>query len=786
MRVVVCEKPSVARDLARVLGATAKGKGFFEGAGLRVTWCYGHMAELVAPAAYDPGWRQWRPETLPMVPEAFALQLRDGVADHWRVLSKLVRRADSLVNACDAGREGELIFRYVVELAGANSVPVERFWASSLTDTAIRAAWGSLQAGHRFDALADAARCRSEADWLVGLNATRAMTCLARSNGGQQLLSVGRVQTPTLAMIVARDREIAAFRASDFWRVRARFGPDAGTFHGFWFRPGAPEGDKKDEAALAERLDSEASARQIAEAVAGRVGRIASAARKRVRDRPPLLYDLTALQRRANQRYGLSAKRTLEVAQALYEKHKLLTYPRTDARYLTPDQVPGLSGVVEAVGSVPVYAPFADDLLSRPIQPGRRVVNPAEVGDHHAILPTDRAPRADRLSADEKRVYDLVARRLLAALSPDALFDVAQIVVDVALPEGTPLPEGVASPLQFRAMGRVCAQRGWQAVDPPRKHTDSELPPVEVGDPAAVLDAQTPRGRTRPPSRHTDASILQGMETAGRKLEDAELKRAMRSSGLGTPATRAAILQTLLQRGYVDRDGKHLVATERGCALIDAVPVDALKSAALTGRWEARLARVAEGTEARADFMEAVRTDLAQTIPLILAATPPPPEQGLRQASVSLGDCPLCGKPVREKKTVYSCDSGRSCPLVIGKRIAKRPLSKRSVQQLLTQGRTPVLKRFKSKKGKLFEASLALEDDGRVRFVFPDRGQRSQDRPSGEGEAAPAGRPVPARAVSEGSVCPDCGEGRLLRGRTALGCSRWREGCGYRAPLPSP
>ncbi len=775
MRVVVCEKPSVARDLARVLGATSKGKGFYDGAGLRVTWCYGHMAELVAPGAYDPAWRSWRPDTLPMVPKAFALQLRDGVEEHWRVLSKLLKRADSLVNACDAGREGELIFRYVVELAGATAVPVERFWASSLTDTAIRAAWGGLQPSHLYDALADAARCRSEADWLVGLNATRAMTCLARSNGGQQLLSVGRVQTPTLAMIVERGREIAAFVATDFWRVRARFGPEAGTFLGYWFRPGTRDGNNKDEASPAERLDSETSARQIAEAIKGRVGRIARATRKRVRERPPLLYDLTALQRRANQRYGLSAKRTLEVAQALYEKHKLLTYPRTDARYLTPDQVPGLAAVVQAVGAVPVYAPFSDDLLSRPLQPGRRIVNPAEVGDHHAILPTDRTPRADRLSADEKRVYDLVVRRLLAALSADALFDVAQLVVEVPLPAETALPEGVSAPVQFRAKGRVCAQRGWQAVDPPRRHTDTELPVLETGDPATVLSVEIPKGSTRPPSPHTDASILHAMETAGRKLDDAELKRAMRSSGLGTPATRAAILQTLVKRGYVERSGKHLLATDRGCALIDAVPVDALKSAALTGRWEARLSRVAEGTEDRAAFMGAVRADLSQTIPRILEAAPPPPEQGLREASPSLGDCPLCGKPVRERKTVYACDTGRSCPLVISKRVAKRPLSKRSVQQLLNQGRTPVLKRFKSKKGTLFAAALVLDEGGRVRFAFPERKERA---------AAPSSAKV-ASTPTEGALCPDCGQGRLLRGRTALGCSRWRAGCGFRAPLPT-
>lgn len=782
MRVVVCEKPSVARDLARVLRASGKGKGFFEGEGLRITWCFGHMAELVAPATYDKTWRRWRTDTLPMVPETFQLQLRKGVSDHWRVLSKLVQRASELINACDAGREGELIFRYVVELAGATGTPVRRFWASSLTDTAIRQAWSRLQPGHRYDALADAARCRSEADWLVGLNATRAMTCLARSNGGQQLLSVGRVQTPTLAMIVARDREINDFEPEDFWRVKGHFAPEAGPFHAFWFRPDVRDrparGPQRDEAPTPERLSAEQHANAVANAIQGQIGRVVEATRKRTRDRPPLLYDLTALQRRANQRYGLSAKRTLEIAQSLYEKHKLITYPRTDARFLTPDQVPGLPDVVRAVGTLPPYQACATALLQQPIRPGKRVVNAAEVGDHHAILPTDRAPTPGRLSVEEKRIYDLVARRLLAALSPDALFDVSALVVAVPPRPGVALPPEIKAPLHFRAKGRVCVERGWQAIDPPRKHTDSELPPVQEGDAAPVAGAETLKGRTRPPPRHNDASILQAMETAGRKLDDAELKRAMRSSGLGTPATRAAILQTLLQRGYIDRQGKALVATDRGCALIDAVPVDELKSAQLTGRWEARLAKVAEGDESRAAFMEAVVKTLHQTIPAILQATPPPPEEGLREAAAPLGDCPLCGKPVREKKTVYACDSGRSCPLVIGKRVAKRAISKRSVQQLLTQGRTPVLKRFRSKKGKLFEAALVLEE-GRVTFSFPDRQAGGRRSPA---KAAPAASPAPAR-VREGDACPTCGQGTIIRGRAALGCSRWREGCGFRAPL---
>ena len=758
MRVVVTEKPSVARDLARVLGARKRGDGCFEGPDLRITWCFGHMAELVDPATYDPAWRTWSPHTLPMVPPQFQLQLRDGVADHWKHLRRLVRSADELVNACDAGREGELIFRYVLELAEAEK-PALRFWASSLTDTAVRQAWARLQPGARYDALADAARCRSEADWLVGLNATRAMTCLARSNGGGQLLSVGRVQTPTLAMIVQRDREIEAFVPEDFWRVKARFAADAGAFDAVFFRSGEgadaarSRDSDDDDAPRPERLPTAEAAGQVEAAARDQVGTVTDAQRRRTTEKPPLLYDLTALQRRANQRYGLSAKNTLELAQALYERHKLLTYPRTDSRHLTPDQVPGLVSVVQAVGTLGPYAALAQGLLDHPIRPGRRVVDASEVGDHHAILPTDKAPRPGQLSADEKRIYDLVARRLLAALSPDAIFDVTDLVVAVPPRNGAPLPDGVTPPLRFRAKGRVCVDRGWQAADPPKKRAETELPPVSEGDRAPVASTDVMPGQTRPPRAHTDASLLYKMETAGRELDDAELKRAMKQSGLGTPATRAAILQTLEKRGYIDRRGKALIATDRGRALIDAVPVDDFKSAELTGRWEARLAAIADGREPRATFMRDVEARLRDTIAAILAAEPPPPEPGRLQESPSLGDCPLCGQPVRERKTVYSCDSGRGCPLVIGKKIAKRPIAKRTVTQLLTDGRTPALNRFISKKGRPFSAALVLEEGGRVGFSFPPR-------------------------VSD--PCPACETGKVMQGRTQLGCSRWREGCGWR------
>lgn len=781
MRLLIAEKPSVARDLARVLGANQRRDGYLEGNGLRVSWCFGHMCELEEPAHYDPAWKPWSLSSLPMIPEPFALRVRDGAKEQFAKLRQLLnaKEVEEVVNCCDAGREGELIFRYVYETAGS-SKPVLRLWISSLTDQAIQTGWNKLRPGTDFDDLADAARSRSEADWLIGLNATRALTCRSREGGGGALLSLGRVQTPTLAMIVDRDRAIEAFVPEPFWRVAATFEadvpdePKVWTAH--WFRPEVKEpkkgadDDADEEESHAERLDNADDAALLAAAADGGVGVIEKAKRKKKVEKPPLLYDLTALQRRANQRYGLSAQRTLEVAQALYEKHKLITYPRTDARFLTPDQVPGLTDVVKGLMPVAPYAPHCQTVLSKPIKPGKRVVNAAEVGDHHAILPTGKSPTHARLSPDEKRVFDLVARRLLAALSADALFDLTELVA--ALDPTGPLPEGLLAPLRFRARGKICRQQGWRAVDPPGKSKDTELPAVEVGDRAPVIETEVKEGRTRPPKPHTDASLLRAMETAGKQLDDDELARAMRSRGLGTPATRASILQTLLDRKYVRRTKRVLNATDKGCALIDAVTVDVLKSPELTGQWEGRLQDIEEGKGTRGDFMRDVVSQTGEVVDAIRQAEAPDVVADPQQQTKALGDCPACGKPVRKRGTIWSCDSGRECPFVVFGTMAKRKISEKMVREVLRDGRSGSVKGFKSKAGKAFEAGLMWDEDKRrVGFWFEDR-----PRPTSGGDPRPANSP-------EGMACPTCRIGTVIKGRAAFGCNRWREGCDWRQPF---
>jgi DNA topoisomerase-3 len=661
VQLVIAEKPSVARDLARVLGVRGAGKHALDGAAHVITWCIGHLVELEEPAAYDPAWKAWRMDTLPMLPAAFKLRPVPGTRDQLRAVRELLRdrRFDEVVNACDAGREGELIFRYVYELAGSR-LPIKRLWISSLTDQAIRAGFAGLRPGVELDALAGAARCRSEADWLVGMNATRAVTVSSRAAApsprparparrGQRgksdspLYSIGRVQTPTLAILVRRELEIRQFQPRDYWEVRGLFVP-AGTpaeaaekVTATW-GVALPDG-KAIRARLGERALADGIVARGESAAGGPDGAVVERLRqKRVREPPPLLFDLTSLQRTANRRYGLSATATLAAAQALYERHKILTYPRTDSRHLTTDMAKELPKLFGALAALPDYAPFTEPLLETPPARSRRVFDDAKVSDHHAIVPTGKAVRLEELSRDERRVFDLVARRFLGAFHPDAEFALTDVVIRVGAPDAETGPRAAAEPRdadagadetlvtalppppdRYRARGRVRLVAGWQDVaqlgvaDEERGAT---LPPLAEGQRLdGKLEVLTKQ--TRPPPRHTEATLLGAMESAGRDISDEELRAAMRDSGLGTPATRAATIETLIRRTFVARDGKNLVPTDMGIGLVDAVPVKSLASPELTGTWEARLARVARGEETRAAFMADISRYVSEVVTAI-------------------------------------------------------------------------------------------------------------------------------------------------------------------------
>jgi DNA topoisomerase-3 len=666
VELVIAEKPSVARDLSRVLGVRpSSGATSFESDRYVVTWCIGHLVELEEPAAYNPAWKAWRLDLLPMLPDAFRLRGAPHAIAQLRAVEKLLRekRFTTVINACDAGREGELIFRYVYQHANSR-LPIRRLWISSLTDDAIRRGMASLRAGADLVPLADAARSRSEADWLVGLNATRAITARGRIAGHDTLWSIGRVQTPTLAMLVERERELRAFVPVPYWEVRARLPGFVATW-----RDGAAS-----RIATTELADSlVARDTQLGSAVVERVRA------KTVREPPPQLFDLTSLQRTANRRFGFSAQRTLELAQALYERHKLLTYPRTDSRHLTKDVAAELATPIAALANVPEYAAFAQQLVATPAmwqRANRRVVDDTKVSDHHAIIPTGAPVHLSSLDRDEARLFDLVARRFLGAFFPDAEFASTEAWLRVGPPSpDRPLREATdgerdafvkalpAMPDRYLARGRVRTVAGWQDVaglDPMRtargdgrdardgdieratagrdgvgrdagrdgdRDDDREptmaLPPLVEGH---VLPARfsSHAKQTTPPPRYTEATLLGAMETAGKRIDDEALRAAMKDTGLGTPATRASIIETLLRREYIARERTNLVATPLGESLIAQIPIASLASAELTGSWEARLAAIARGKDTRAAFMADIARYVHQIIDAVRGAPAPP------------------------------------------------------------------------------------------------------------------------------------------------------------------
>ncbi|MBD0253504.1 MAG: DNA topoisomerase III [Rubrobacter sp.] len=698
MRLIVAEKPSVGRDIAGALGRHRKGRGALAGEGWTVTWALGHLAELAPPDAYGEEYKKWRLESLPILPERFKVRVNRKTREQFDVVKGLMRDGSvtEVVNACDAGREGELIFAYLYGLAGC-SKPVLRLWISSLTHEAIRAGFDALRDGPSMKPLEDAARSRGEADWIVGMNATRAYS--VRFGRPGNVLSVGRVQTPTLKLLVDREREIRDFEPEKFWTVHARFLREGSTYDGVWF--------KKAQNRLPEREDAE----RIAEKVRGGTGTVRKAQKKTATEKPPLLYDLTELQRNANARYGFTAERTLRAAQALYEERKLITYPRTSSRYLSKDMVGGLKKRVEAAGALPDLSPFAERLLEGSKLPiSKRIVDDSKVTDHHAIIPTNKKSSGG-MPPDEAKVYDLVARRFLAVFFPAARFENTTVVTEVK--EET-----------FLSRGRVVLEAGWRALYPDgvggRKEKEPPvLPPIEVGQEWAVAKVGVKEGETKPPPRYSESALLGAMETAGKLVEDEELRQQMKDSGLGTPATRAATIERLIRVGYIEREKKALVPTEKGKSLIGLLGESPLTSAELTARWEERLAKMEKGAERRPDFMADINSFTTGLVDEVRGME----GEKLTVPSSSrepLGACPKCGAPVLETKKAYGCSAWKQtgCDFAIWKQVSGKRLSTGQAKQLLTRGRTGQMKGFKSKAGKPYSAALKLDGEHRVKLEF--------------------------------------------------------------------
>ena len=729
---VIAEKPSVGRDLARVLpGPFAKHEGYLEGPEHIISWAVGHLVQLAEPDEYDPKFKRWRMADLPIVPEHFKLVVRDERSrKQMSVVTTQLHSDDvsEVINACDAGREGELIFAYLYEKAGSK-LPVRRLWLSSMTTAAMREAFATLRPAAELAQLEQAARSRSEADWIVGMNATRAATIRLRSSF-DGAVSLGRVQTPTLAIIARREEEIRAFQPEPYWLVDARFEPseDSSRRYGGRFHAGAKP-----------RLATEAEALAIVAAVRAQAGEITKVEKREVTEKPPMLYDLTSLQRDANTRFGFSARRTLGAAQRLYEEHKALTYPRTNSRFLTSDMAPEIKPTAELVGARPEYREAAAYVTGLDLLPLARVIDDSKVTDHHAIIPTRAEHPVEKMGADDRRVYDLVVRRFLAAFHPEAVLENTRVETTVA--------EHV-----FRTRGRVLLVPGWRGVylaaaedaEPGGESAtdedevdDQALPRLDQGEPSVTLEIESLAKETKPPRRYTDASLLGAMETAGKLVDDEELREAMKDSGIGTPATRASIIERLIDVGYVERDGRALVATEKGLNVIRLLGEHALTSPDLTGSWEHRLGRIERGEDSREQFMRDIAGFAKETVEVLDETL-----KDVRIPRANLGPCPVCGHDIVENRKGYSCwareDPG--CGFVIWKGKAGKQLPLAVARELIATGRTarPVTG-FRGRSGRSFRARLALAqtEEGRWRVEFDEPWAREGAKPP-EVEVEPA------------------------------------------------
>src|SRR2546422_10403030 len=589
---IIAEKPSVANDLARALGGFKKADEHFENERYIISSALGHLVELALPSELDVKRGKWSFANLPIIPDEFELRPIEKTKARFNLLKRLIQRkdVDLLINACDAGREGELIFRYLVKLSGSKK-PIERLWLQSMTAESIRSAFQHLRSNEEMIPLAKAAVCRSESDWLVGINGTRAMTAFNNKTGGFQLTPVGRVQTPTLAILAEREDKIHHFKPRNYYEVFGDFEVKAGSYRGRWFREDFTKDG--DEDARAERIWDQATADEIKSRCLGKTG-VATEERKPTTQAPPLLYDLTSLQRDANGR-GFSAKRTLQIAQQLYERFKVITYPRTDSRYLPEDYIPTVRSTLSKTDN-----PHARTVLDNHwVKPSKRTFNNEKISDHFAIIPTGTAPHG--LDEVQQKIYDMIVRRFISGFFPAAQFEVTTRITRVEKDA-------------FKTEGKIIKDPGWLAVygreAASEQQGEESLVAISPNEPAKGLDIEVAQNETKPPARFTEATLLSAMEGAGKLVEDEELREALREKGLGTPATRSAIIEGLINDGDVTREGRDLIATAKGMALITllrGIGVTELCSPEMTGEWEYKLKRMAKGHMQANEFMKGIK-----------------------------------------------------------------------------------------------------------------------------------------------------------------------------------
>ena len=738
---IIAEKPSVAADIAKALGGFQKDKSgeFYESATHIVSSAVGHLLELVVPEEHDIKKGKWTFKCLPHLPPQFGLQPIEKSADRLKVLQRLLKRkdVDTIINACDAGREGELIFRRITDYTKAKQ-PIQRLWLQSMTAGAIREGFAQLRSDASMRPLADAAESRAEADWLIGINGTRAMTAFNNKTGGFNLTTVGRVQTPTLAILVEREAKIRKFVARDYWEVLGTFDAKAGQYPGRWFDEKFQKSSAKDADAeqKAERLWTKEQADALRAKCLGKPG-IVTEESKPSTQLSPGLYDLTTLQREANGRFGFSAKNTLGLAQALYEKHKVLTYPRTDARALPEDYIPTVKKTLDSLRDLAGYSvPAAKILTEGWVRPNKRIFNNAKISDHFAIIPTGVLPKG--LSEPEQKLYDLVTRRFLAVFFPAAEFLETTRITRV---EGEP----------FKSAGKVLVKAGWLEVYGKEAATDDDAPslvPVQQGEQVKTAEIEVKGSQTKPPARYSEATLLGAMESAGKLIEDDELREAMSERGLGTPATRAAIIEGLIYEQYIHRNQRELVPSAKAftlIALLNGLSIPELTKPELTGDWEFKLRQMQRGQLPREQFMAEIRALTERIVGQTKAYEHDTIPGDFGKLNVP---CPKCGGEIHENYKKFQC---QKCDWNMWKTILGRAFEIEEVETLLREKQVGPLQGFRSKQGFPFAAVMKLSPEGEAKFDF------GNDQKEDENAA-----PVDFTGKESLGQCPKCKTGRVF------------------------
>ncbi|MEI9893584.1 MAG: DNA topoisomerase III [Chthoniobacter sp.] len=705
---VIAEKPSVASDLAKALGVKKDGD-WFENDRYVISSAVGHLLELAVPEEHEIKRGKWTMEKLPHLPPEFALAPIEKNANRLALLRRLIKRKDvsEIINACDAGREGELIFRNIIKATGAKQ-PSKRLWLQSMTTEAIRGAFAQLRSDADMQPLADAAVSRSESDWLVGINSTRALTAFNSQGGGFSKTTAGRVQTPTLAILVEREEKIRAFEPRAYWEVFGDFGVAAGSYRGRWFDAAFKKAGEEE--ARAERIWDKAKADAIKAKCEGQPGTVEEE-KKPTTQAPPLLYDLTTLQREANGRHGFPAKMTLQIAQALYEKHKALTYPRTDSRYLPEDHIATAKNVMGSFEDRTLSVHAEKALRQGYVHPNKRIFNNAKVSDHFAIVPTGTVPHG--LSETEQKIYDLVARRFIAVFYPAAQFEVTTRITTVVGEK-------------FKTDGKIIVDPGWLAVYGRQAEGEGEndkaICAITPGETAKTEAIEVKENVTKPPPRYNEGTLLSAMEGAGKLVDDEELREAMAERGLGTPATRAQTIEGLIFEGYLLRQGRDLIVTAKGISLITllrSLHAEALTKPELTGEWEHKLRLMERGQLSRPAFMNEIRGLTTELVSKVRGNMGKTVEGRFKDLEVK---CPKCGTgPFKESFKAYECVNPE-CKLIVWKSMSGREFERDEVVKLLTAGRVGPLEGFRSKLGRAFSAEIILSEktEWKQKFDFED------------------------------------------------------------------